>query len=171
MKHNQTETFSHAQRSVQICLVTSTGGHLEQMLRLKDFYSAHNHFFVLPEDEKSGGIVPEEEVIRIPNVNEGKGVRNPILLLRAILHSLILLRRTKPDLILSTGSGIAFPVFVAGAILRTPRVYIESFARVSRPSRSGRACYPLSSLFLIQHPALARHYSRGVYCGPLYGAL
>lgn len=166
---NPLETESECK--LKLCLVASAGGHLEQLNCLRPLYQQYEHTFIMAEGESAAGLLAESSIQRIPNVNEGKGIRNPLLLLRAVHRSLRILSKTKPAVVLSTGSGVAFPVFVAAFILRKKRIYVESFARISRPSKSGRACYPLSSLFLIQHRALARYYPKAVYCGPLYKAL
>lgn len=151
-----------------LCLVSSGGGHLEQIRSLKPVYEGGRRYFVVPVGIGADQLDAEESHYFHPDVNEGRGIRNPILLMRAIVLAVALLVIRRPSAVVSTGGGTAVPLFVAATLLGIRRVYIESFARVTRPSVSGRVCYPLAHLFLIQHPALKRHYHRAVYCGPLY---
>jgi UDP-N-acetylglucosamine--N-acetylmuramyl-(pentapeptide) pyrophosphoryl-undecaprenol N-acetylglucosamine transferase len=66
--------------------------------------------------------------------------------------------------VVSTGSGIALPFFIAARALRVPSYYIESAARVEGPSATGRLLrlLPGTRLFT-QYPALAdRRWAYGV---------
>ena len=58
----------------------------------------------------------------------------------------------KPDVILSTGGGLAVPFFVLGRLIGVRLVYVESFTRVQRPALTGRLVYPLAQAFFVQWP-------------------
>lgn len=154
-----------------VCLVCSRGGHLEQMRQLEPFYQRYRHYFVLPLPRDEHALRADSRTLYLPDINEGRGSRNPALLLTAVVQSFAILLRFRPRLVISTGAGIAVPVLIAAWVLRVPSVYIESFARIQRPSRSGRACYRLASLFVFQHAALQAYYPRAVYGGSIYAHL
>lgn len=154
-----------------LCLVCSRGGHLEQMRELRRFYGRFDHFFVLPFPRGTAVEDELESTRYLPDINEGRGVRNPALLVRALAGAFLLLVRRRPRLIISTGAGIAVPVLVAARVLGIRSVYVESFARITRPSQSGRACYRLASLFIFQHHDLRPYYPRATYGGSIYGNL
>jgi UDP-N-acetylglucosamine:LPS N-acetylglucosamine transferase len=78
-----------------------------------------------------------------------------------------LLRAERPDLLVSSGAGVAFPFFVIATLLRIPTVYVEAYERVDAPSLTGRLCYPLSSLFILQWEEQRRFYPRGQVIGAL----
>jgi UDP-N-acetylglucosamine:LPS N-acetylglucosamine transferase len=75
------------------------------------------------------------------------------------------LRRYRPNLVVSTGAGVAFPFFIAARLLGIRTVYVEVFDRID--SLTGRLCYPLSDLFLLQWEEQKRAYPRGIVIGTL----
>jgi hypothetical protein len=156
-------------RTPTICLTCSLGGHLEQIRKLRDVYEDFDHFFVVPDEES--GTFPEESGPRrytLPDINEGRGLRNPVALLRSFAQAWRILRAESPAVVISTGAGVTVPVILVAKALRIPTVFVESFARVTEPSRAGRVCYPFVDLFLVQHEELMLHYPRARFLGSLY---
>lgn len=82
--------------------------------------------------------------------------RNVPNLLRNFRVAWRVLRAEKPDVIVSTGAGLAIPFFVLGRLQRRRLVYIECLARVESLSLTGRLLYPLANEFFVQSPRLAR---------------
>lgn len=78
-----------------------------------------------------------------------------------------LLRRDRPDVLVSSGAGVAFPFFVIARLRGIPTVYVEAYERMDAPSLTGRLCYPLSTLFVLQWPEQKRFYPRGHVIGTL----
>ena len=68
---------------------------------------------------------------------------------------------------MSDGAGVAFPFFLAGRALGIRTVYLEVYDRISSPSLTGRLCYPLAELFLLQWPEQVTSYPRGQVIGCL----
>jgi hypothetical protein len=69
--------------------------------------------------------------------------------------------------IISDGAGLAFPFFVVARLLRVRTVYLEVYDRISRSTLTGRLCYPLADLFLLQWLDQAASYPRGTVIGCL----
>jgi UDP-N-acetylglucosamine:LPS N-acetylglucosamine transferase len=79
-----------------------------------------------------------------------------------------ILRRERPDVILSTGAGPAVPFAIVGKILlRTKVIFIETITRTTGPSLTGRIMYRLADDFFYQWRALERSFPKGRYGGPL----
>ena len=152
-----------------VCLTCSLGGHLEQIRKLQDIYQDFDHFFVVP-DEGSGTFSPDPGIrhYTLPDINEGRGLRNPAALIRSFARAWKILRAESPAVVISTGAGVTVPVVLLAKLLRIPTVFVESFARVQAPSRAGRVCHPFVDLFLVQHEELLAHYPRARYLGSLY---
>jgi UDP-N-acetylglucosamine:LPS N-acetylglucosamine transferase len=77
------------------------------------------------------------------------------------------LRSERPDVLVSCGAGVALPFFLIARLLDIPTVYVEVYDRIETPSLTGRLCYPLTSLFLVQWEEQVRFYPDGVVIGPL----
>jgi UDP-N-acetylglucosamine:LPS N-acetylglucosamine transferase len=77
------------------------------------------------------------------------------------------LRKERPDLILSTGAGPVVPFAVIGNLLKLPTVFVQDMSRIRRPSLTGRIMYYLAERFFYQWPALERFFPSGICGGPL----
>jgi UDP-N-acetylglucosamine:LPS N-acetylglucosamine transferase len=87
-------------------------------------------------------------------------VRNLWLAVRTV-------RRLRPDLVVSTGAGVAVPFFVIAWVLRIPTVYVEVFDRIDSPTLTGRLCRPFTTRFCVQWPEQQALYKNTVVIGPL----
>jgi len=77
------------------------------------------------------------------------------------------LRRERPDVIISTGAGLAIPYFVLGRLFGSKLVYLEVFDRIDSPTLTGRVCYPFCHLFAVQWPEQRQFYPRATLVGPV----
>jgi beta-1,4-N-acetylglucosaminyltransferase len=133
-------------------LVCSPGGHLLQLLRLESAWEDFETTWVTLPAADSDYLLREENVV----LGRGPTNRN----LRALLSNLGLawrvVRRERPDVILSTGAALAVPFFLAGKLFGARLVFVESLTRTTSLSLSGRLVRPLSDAFFVQWPDLAR---------------
>lgn len=144
-------------------LVCSSGGHLAQLHRLEPWWSLHERTWVTFAGAQADSLLAGEMVIpafspttrNVPNA-----IRNLGLAIR-------LLRRERPDVVVSDGAGVAFPFFVMARVLGIPTVYLEVYDRISRPTVTGRLCHPLADLFLLQWPEQLAIYPGGEVIGCL----
>jgi hypothetical protein len=148
---------------MKVMLVCSSGGHLAQLYRLRPWWERHERTWVTFPGPQAASLLRDETVVpafwpttrNIPNA-----IRNLGLAIR-------LLRAQRPDLLISDGAGVAFPFFLAARALGVRTVYLEVYDRISRPSLTGRLCYPLSELFLLQWPEQVANYPQGQVIGCL----
>lgn len=132
-------------------LVCSPGGHLLQLLRLQPAWEGFETTWVTLPAADSDYLLREERVV----LGRGPTNRN----LRALLSNLRLawrvVRRERPDVILSTGAALAVPFFLAGKLFGARLIFVESLTRTTSLSLSGRLVRPLADAFFVQWPDLA----------------
>lgn len=75
--------------------------------------------------------------------------------------------RSKPDVIISTGPGIAFPVSFWGKLFQKKIIFIESWSRVTTKSVAGKFMYYLADHFFVQWPEMKKVYPKAIYKGRL----
>ena len=103
---------------VKICLAANSGGHLNQLLQLKDFYKKHDYFFVTNENEFSKGLKKQDNVYFVKEFIL-KEIENNFDILSPIdnfVQSLRIFLKEKPDLIITTGAGTAFGMCILSKI-------------------------------------------------------
>jgi UDP-N-acetylglucosamine:LPS N-acetylglucosamine transferase len=148
---------------VKIMMVCSSGGHLAQLHRLRDWWSAHQRIWVTFDTLDAVSLLEGERTVwahhpttrNLPNA-----VRNMALAWRA-------LRSERPDVVVSSGAGVAVPFFVAAKLLGIRTVFVEVYDRLDTRTMTGRLVYPLADLFCVQWEEQRRLYPRARLIGSL----
>lgn len=129
-----------------VLLVSSSGGHLAQLLALRPWWEQRARTWVTFDTADAMSQLADEEVIPayFPTTrNAANLVRNTFLAARTV-------PRVNPDVVVSTGAAVAVPFFAVARALGIPTVYIEVFDRLDTRTVTGRLCRPMSDLFLVQ---------------------
>ncbi len=149
----------------KVCIPTSSGGHLTHMRMLMPVLErAADRFWVTFDKEDANTALAGERVYHCffpTNRNVGNTLRNTALAVRV-------LRRERPDLIVSSGAAIAVPFFLIGKLLGAKTVYIEVFDRVDAPTLTGRLVKRFTDLFVVQWPEMTRVYPGSVDLGSIF---
>lgn len=131
------------------------------MLALEPAYAGAERSWATLHGPDSDYLLAEEAV----DYCHGPTNRSLLNLLRNVVSAWRVLRRRRPDAILSTGAGLAVPFFLLGRLLRIRLVYVESVTRTESISLSGRLVYPLAHRFFAQWPAAAERLRRAEFEG------
>ena len=154
-------TTSQANRKVKVCIVSSCGGHLTEVRCLTPAYRRYEHFYVLNDK----ALLPEDMKGRTYFITHSE--RDWKFLLN-LWEAYRILRAERPTVILSTGAGPVVPfALVSKLLFKIGVVYVETIARVNRPSLTGRIMYWLSDNFYYQHRSLEKYFPKGSYGGTL----
>jgi hypothetical protein len=148
---------------LRLLLVASGGGHLGQLLPLEPWWSGHDRTWVT-FDTASAARVGDDPVLFAHHPT----TRNIPNLIRNLALAWRVLRRERPDAVVSTGAGVAVPFFLMAKLLGIRTVFIEVYDRIDSRSLTGRLCRPLSDLFLLQWERQRERYGSGTVIGGLY---
>jgi beta-1,4-N-acetylglucosaminyltransferase len=147
-------------QAIKICLISSHGGHLRELLNAgADVYG--QKYFVTYKTKHTVEMLEDlpHYFILDPYKSFWKFILNGCQSLRHIF-------KERPDVVISTGAGIAIPtILCCKFFLKSKIVFLESAANVVNPSKTGKFLYKHVDLFMIQWPDLQKHYPRAVYCG------
>ncbi len=146
---------------MKICIVSSCGGHLTEVRCLRSVYGVYEHFYVINQDI----VVPEDMRKRTYFICHAE--RDWKVLLN-LWEAWFILKKEKPDLILSTGAGPLVPFAVMGRLFfGTKVVFIESITRIKAPSLTGRIMRYLAHDVFFQWHQLRKFLPKGKYLGQL----
>ena len=148
-------------RGMKICIVCSSGGHFFQLFGLKEVWQNENHFWVSFPTQDVQYLLKDEQVYWA-NYPTNRNVKN---LLKNLVLAWRILKREQPDVIISTGAGVAVPFILVGKLLKIKSIYIESITFIKRISLSGFLIYPFVDKFLVQWQELAAIYKKAEYYG------
>ncbi len=148
---------------MKICLVCSSGGHFLELFKLRDVWQSYNHFWVtFPGVDTSPQLAGLEMIAAYHPTN-----RNLWNLFRNALVAWRILRTKKPDLIISTGAGLAIPFFYLAKFFGIRTIYVESLTRIHSLSLTGKIVYPVADHFYVQWPSLSARLEKAVYGGQI----
>ena len=147
---------------MKVCIVSSCGGHLTEVRQLRSAYDGHEHFYVLNDRAE----LPDDMIGRTHYIRHSE--RDWLFLVNLWEAARILIRE-RPDVILSTGAGPVVPFALIARLLPGMRIiFIETAARITEPSMTGRIMYRLAHRFYYQWRSLAPHFPRGFYGGLVF---
>ena len=149
---------------MKVCLVGSSGGHLTHLYMLKPFWKDKDHFWVTFDKTDAKSILKEERFYPCyypTNRNVKNTIKNTILAFK-------ILRKEKPDLIISSGAAVAVPFFWLGKLFGAKTVYIEIFDRIDKPTLTGKLVYPVTDKFIVQWEELKKVYPKAINLGGIF---
>lgn len=144
---------------LKICLAASGGGHLRQLHQLKPFYDNHEAFLVTQATPMGKALAREIRTFHLPDVALGKLRKSPREMgafFRNLAGSFQILRTEKPDLVLSTGAGLAFNLLALARLFGIRTVFVESLAHVYTPTTTGRVVSKWADAYIVQWEDLHR---------------
>lgn len=148
----------------KICLISSSGGHFEQLKMLKKLGEKHDIYIVT---ERTAYAEACDYTLLAGSSSKTKSM---VRLFLNVFLSLKHILKERPDVIISTGTMVAFPTIIWAKLLGKKVIYIETFARVHGGTRAARFVYrhKLYDLFIYQWETLKEEYPNGVYGGGIY---
>ncbi len=147
-----------------------SGGHTTRGLILSKQIKAEKFFIVPWESEVTKQKVGKNYFSVISPRFRAKDNRIMTVLrtLFLFLHSFMILFYVRPNIMISTGSGLTIPPFLLSAFFRIKTIYIESPSRVYYPSMTGKFLIGNTSLWLSSWPELAERYQGVEYRGMIF---
>ena len=146
---------------VDLLLVCSCGGHLLQLVALRESWEPFKRAWVTFDKSDSRSLLAEETVFYAHGPTN-RSVKN---LIRNLVAALRLVRELRPKVLLTTGAGVAVPFAWIARLRGAQVVYVESLARIDGPSLSYRLIAPIATRRYVQWPELALALPRARYAG------
>ncbi|MGB8699503.1 MAG: PssD/Cps14F family polysaccharide biosynthesis glycosyltransferase [Thermosynechococcaceae cyanobacterium] len=139
---------------MKILLVCSSGGHFKALQQLQPFWQDHDRTWITFKTATTEATLTGENTIWAYSPTN----RNLPNLLRNLWLAFKVLRGDRPDLIITTGAGVAVPFLILGKLGGSQTVFIESVTRVSSLSLSARLALPFLSTIYVHWPQLQARY-------------
>ena len=151
-------------KELKVCLVGSSGGHLTHLYMLKPFWKNKNRFWVIFDKEDAKSLLENEKVYPCYYPTN----RSIKALIKNLKVAYKVLKKEKPDLIISSGAAVAVPFFYIGKIMGAKLIYIEVFDRLDKPTMTGRMVYPITDKFIVQWEEQRKVYKKAINLGSIF---
>lgn len=135
----------------KILAVSSSGGHWIQLQRLQfDVFDKHQTCYMGTNIGMQDLVEGKPFfVVQDCNINE------PLNTLRCFFQALAIVRKLKPDVIVTTGAAPGLLTLLAGKMMGARTIWIDSLANTRKLSVSGKLAGYFVDLWLTQWPELA----------------
>ena len=158
---------------MRLLIVLGSGGHTKEMIRLVDLLGRRYEYcyLIAADDELSAKKIKVPGAVYRVLRPRWKDSGLFMVVLRTLLsaaQALVVLVRTRPQAIISTGPGPAVPASLLAKLFGAKVIYIETASRVYALSTSGKILYRFADLFFVQWPELLSRYPRAIYAGRLF---
>ena len=153
--------MSKAKKKLRICLASSAGGHLTQLLKLADSWNGYDLFFVVTsalvrqELQKYGRVYVVEESNR----------HHPLRLIKVLAKCIRIVLREKPQVVISTGAAAGCIECFLGKFIGAKVILVDSITNVEKLSLSGRMLRYIADMFFVQWLELTRKYKNVQFAG------
>lgn len=152
-------------KELKVCFAASSGGHFEQLMMLKPLMEKYKSFIVM---EKTGYAVETDfKTYELAQVNRRERLFPLRILYNGALSAAILLKE-RPDVVVTTGVLAMVPLCLICKLFGKTVVYIESFAKVTSSTETGKLMYRIADRFYVQWESMLAIYPDAVYVGGVY---
>ena len=149
---------------MKVCLVGSSGGHLTHLYMLKPFLENKDRFWVTFDKQDARSLLKGEKVYSC-YYPTNRNIKN---LLKNTAVAWKVLRKERPDLIISSGAAVAVPFFYLGKLLGAKLIYIEVFDRIDKPTMTGKMVYPVTDQFVVEWEEMKKVYPKAINLGSIF---
>lgn len=153
-------------KSIKICFAASTGGHFEQLMMLKPLMDKYDSFIITEKTQyksNTNGI----RTYYLNQVNRKELTCCPRMIAN-VFKTFRIYSKEQPDLIICTGVLAMLPMCLWMKLKKKKVIYIESFAKVTSPTLSGKLMYKYADQFYVQWPQMKEIYPNAIYLGGIY---
>lgn len=157
-------THENKEKSLKVCLVGSSGGHLTHLYMLKSFWSKCDRFWVTFDKEDAESLLVGEKVYPCyypTNRNLKNLIKNTFLAFK-------ILKTENPDIVVSSGAAVAVPFFYLAKLKGKKIIYIEVYDRIDKPTITGRLVYPIVDKFIVQWEEQKKVYPKAINLGSIF---
>ena len=150
----------------KLCFAASSGGHSEQSLMLKPLMQKYDSVLVTERTQY------RTAVDGIPNyylsqVNRKEAGFLPKMLANSF-RALWIMLKERPDVVITTGVLAVIPLCLLAKLFGRKLIYIESFAKVTSPTETGKLMYKFADRFYVQWESMLEIYPDALYLGGIY---
>lgn len=154
------------EKEVKLCFAASSGGHYEQLLMLEPLMKKYESF-VITEETLYKTRINGEKMYYMKQVNRKEKTFIPRMITNTF-RSLKIFFKEKPDVVICTGVLAMIPICLIAKLAGKKLIYIESFAKVTTATQSGKLLYKFADQFYVQWEQMLKIYPNAIYLGGIY---
>lgn len=154
----------------KVLFISSTGGHLKELLQLKTLFPKYNSYIITEKTEQTIKMKEEyqQKIKYMVFGTKDHMLTYPFKLLANCFLSVYYYLKIRPKYIVTTGTHTAGPICIIGKLFGSKIIYIETMANTNRKTHTGRLIYPIADLFIVQWKSMLEIYPKAIYGGWIF---
>ena len=152
----------------KVLFISSTGGHLTQMLKLKSIFNDYNYLLITEKNDVTKNLKDEFNNKYFVYYNNQNKIKYLFVNIINAFKSIGVFIKYRPNVIVTTGANTAVPLCYLGWLFRKNVIFIESFAKRNGKTLSGKLVYPIATTFIVQWKEMLNVYPKAKYFGGIY---
>lgn len=153
------------QKQKKVLFISSVGGHLTQMLELKKIFKDYKYVLVTEKTDVTKDLKEKYNTEYLIYGSRQFLLSYIFIFTYNIIKSLVLFIKYRPQIIVTTGTHTAVPMCYIGWLFGKKIIFIESYAKNSSKTLSGKLVYPIATTFVVQWENMKKLYPKAKYYG------
>lgn len=155
-----------AKKTKKVCFAASTGGHYEQLMMLKPLMAKYDSFIITEKTQYDLSTTGQKTYL-LKQVNR-KEKMFVFVMIYNLFVSLKIFLKEKPDVVICTGVLAMIPMCLIAKLAKRKLIYIESFAKVTTPTETGKLMYRFADQFYVQWEPMKKVFPNSIFLGGIY---
>ena len=160
------ENFMTDKSPIRVCFAASSGGHLEQLRMLSPLMDKYDSF-VVTEKTPYADEIDGRRVYYLYQVNRKEHSWIPKMCAN-VWRSLKICMKEKPEVVVSVGVMATIPICLLTKLRGGKLIYIESFAKVTTTTMTGRLLHVFADQYYVQWEQMLEIYPDAICLGGIY---
>ncbi len=154
----------------KVMFISSMGGHLTEMLELKDIFKDYDYKIVTEKHKSTIGMKAKykSKIEYLMAGSKDHIFRYLFVIMFNVVKSFLIFVKFKPRVVVTTGAHTCVAMCYIAKLFRKKVIYIESFANIETKTLTGRLVYPLADVFIVQWHSMLKLYPKAIYGGWIF---
>ncbi len=152
----------------RVMFICSVGGHLTQMLQIKEIFNDYEYVLVTDKTEVTKEMSKKYNMEYMVYGSRQYFLSYPFIEIYNFFKAIYFLIKHRPQVIVTTGARTAVPTCYLAKLCGKKVIFIESFAKRTTPNKSGKMVYPIADTFVVQWETMKKVYPEAEFWGRIY---
>ena len=158
-------------KDINVMFISSTGGHFDELMQLNPLFNKCNYHIVTEKTPTNKNLKKEKYGNKINYLVYGTKktpIKYVFILMINCFISLFIYIKTRPQIVITTGTHTAGPMCCIAKILGSKVIYIETFANRTTKTSTGKLLYNIADVFIVQWDEMLKVYPKAKCFGWIY---
>ena len=152
----------------KVLFISSTGGHLNELLQLKSLFSNYDYLLVTEKDKSTISLKDKYNVKYLVYGTRKNLFSYFFKFIFNFIKSFIIFIKFKPDVIITTGAHTCVAMIFIAKLFKKKSIYIETMANRKTKTMSGKIVEKWVTYFVVKWEDMKNLYEDSVYGGLIY---